>query len=66
MILILTLLAPLSGVLFYIAALQCALPPRRWALLGCLFGPAVLPLFMAKRRWSLLCARGRSYGLLRA
>ncbi|PSJ37453.1 hypothetical protein [Zobellella taiwanensis] len=60
------LLAPLCGGLFYIAALQSALPPRRWAMLGCLFGPAVLPLFMARRRWQLLCARGMGYGLLRA
>ncbi|MBL1377574.1 hypothetical protein [Zobellella iuensis] len=66
MILILSLVAPLFGGLFYIAALQCALPPRRWALLGCLFGPAALPLFMARRRWSLVCARGMGYALLRA
>lgn len=66
MILFLTLAAPLFGGLFYVAALQSALPPRRWALLGCLFGPAVFPLFMAKRRWSLICARGMGYGLLRA
>lgn len=66
MFLILTLAAPVFGGLFYIGALYSALPPRRWALLGCVFGPAVLPLFMAKRRWSLLCARGLNYGLLRA
>ncbi|WP_107853085.1 hypothetical protein [Oceanimonas marisflavi] len=60
------LLAPLSGLLFYVAALQSALPPRRWAMLGCLFGPAVLPMFMARRRWSLVCARGLRYALFRA
>lgn len=66
MILIVMLMAPLFGALFYVAALQSALPPRRWAMLGCLFGPVVLPLFMARRRWSLVCARGMRYGLLRA
>lgn len=66
MFLILTLAAPLFGGMFYIGALHSALPPRRWALLGCLFGPMILPLFMAKRRWSLLRARGLDYGLLRA
>ncbi|NHI00638.1 MULTISPECIES: hypothetical protein [Oceanimonas] len=66
MLVAIILLAPLSGLLFYVFALKSALPPRRWAMLGCLFGPAVLPLFMARRRWSLVCARGMKYALLRA
>lgn len=66
MLLLLFFTAPLFGLIFYAAALQSALPPRRWALLGCMFGPAVLPLFMAKRRWSLICARGMQYSLWRA
>ncbi|PSJ48055.1 hypothetical protein C7H85_04510 [Zobellella endophytica] len=66
MILTVMLMAPLFGALFYVAALQSALPPRRWAMLGCLFGPVALPLFLARRRWSLVCARGVRYGLLRA
>ncbi|WP_417606586.1 hypothetical protein [Oceanimonas baumannii] len=60
------LLAAVSGLSFYVAALQSALPPRRWAMLGCLFGPAVLPMFMARRRFLLLSSRGLRYALLRA
>lgn len=66
MMLLLLFTAPFFGLIYYIAAVQSALPPRRWALLGCLFGPVVFPLFMAKRRWSLVCARGMTYGLWHA
>lgn len=66
MMLLLLFTAPFFGLFYYVAAVQSALPPRRWALLGCLFGPAVLPLFMAKRRWSLVCARGMKYSLWHA